>query len=87
MKAAIYTTYGSADVLTLEEVKKPSFADGEVLVQIHAASVTAADTMMRRGSPYLGRLMLGLRRPKQQILGTGFAGVIAAVGANVRAIG
>jgi NADPH:quinone reductase-like Zn-dependent oxidoreductase len=83
MKAAIYTTYGSADVLTLEEVKKPSFADGEVLVQIHAASVTAADTMMRRGSPYLGRLMLGLRRPKQQILGTGFAGVIAAVGANV----
>jgi len=83
VKAAIYATYGSADVLTLAEVNKPSPAEDEVLVQIYAASVTAADTMMRRGSPYLGRLMLGLRRPKQQILGTGFAGVIAAVGANV----
>lgn len=84
MKAAIYTSYGSADVLTLEEVNKPSPAENEVLVQIYAASVTAADTMMRRGSPHLGRLMLGLRRPKQQVLGTGFAGVIAAVGPNVR---
>ncbi len=83
MKVIKYTKYGSPDVLQVVEVDKPDPRENEVLVKIHAASVTAADTMMRKGSPYIGRLFLGLTKPKYSIVGTGFAGEIETVGKNV----
>ncbi|MDH5217890.1 MAG: NAD(P)-dependent alcohol dehydrogenase [Gammaproteobacteria bacterium] len=83
MKAVKYRQYGPAEVLTIEDTEKPAPKANEVLIKIKAASATRADTMMRRGAPYLGRIMLGLLRPKYQGLGTGFAGVIEAKGSAV----
>lgn len=83
MKASICTRYGSADVLQLQEIDKPIPKENEVLVKIQASSTTAADSMMRQGNPYYGRLFLGLTKPKYPITGTGFAGTIEVIGADV----
>ncbi len=84
MRAIVYLKYGSPEVLKLQEVKKPLPSENEVLVRVYAASVTAADVMMRKGRPYFGRLFIGLFKPKNPITGTGFAGVIEAVGTSVK---
>ncbi|MCB9069680.1 MAG: NAD(P)-dependent alcohol dehydrogenase [Calditrichae bacterium] len=83
MKAIVCTKYGSPDVLQLKEVEKPTPKPDEVLVKIFATTVTAAEGMMRKGTPFYGRLMLGILRPKSPIPGTGFAGIIESVGENV----
>jgi NADPH:quinone reductase-like Zn-dependent oxidoreductase len=83
MKAIVAKGYGAPDVLKLEKVAKPYPKENEVLVKVYAASATTADGMMRTGTPYIGRLFTGLRKPKHAIPGTGFAGVIEAVGENV----
>lgn len=83
MKAAIVTGYGSANLIKLVEMPIPQAKANEVLVKIHASSATRADTMMRTGKPYFGRLFLGLKKPNKQIPGTGFAGQITAVGNEV----
>lgn len=83
MKAIVATKYGSPEVLQLKDVEKPTPKANEVLVRIHASSVTAADTMMRRGTPFYGRLFIGLLKPNNPITGTGFAGVVEAVGKDV----
>ncbi|MBR9776621.1 MAG: NAD(P)-dependent alcohol dehydrogenase [Cytophagales bacterium] len=84
MKAVITTGYGSPEVFKLDQVAKPDPKANEVLVRIHASSVTKADSMMRTGKPYIGRLFLGLSKPKHPIWGSGFAGVIEAVGSAVK---
>ncbi|MCF8277023.1 MAG: NAD(P)-dependent alcohol dehydrogenase [Flavobacteriales bacterium] len=83
MKAIITTGYGSPEIFKMDNVAKPTAKPNELLIKIHASSVTKADTMMRTGKPYIGRLMLGLMKPKNPIWGTGFAGVIEAVGSEV----
>lgn len=83
MKAAIYTKYGSPEVIQVVDVVQPSPKSNEVLVKIKASSVTRADTMMRQGIPKFGRLFLGLFKPKNTALGTGFSGVVTAVGPQV----
>lgn len=83
MKASICTRYGSADVLQLQDIDKPTPKANEVLVKIYASSTTAADSMMRQGNPYYGRLFLGLTKPKYPITGTGFAGTVEALGNDV----
>lgn len=83
MKAVICSKYGSPNVLKVQEVEKPIPKKDEVLVKVHAASVTAADVMMRKGMPRYGRLFIGLFRPKNAIPGTGFAGKVEAVGNDV----
>ena len=84
MKAIVYHTYGSPDVLKLEEAEKPGPKDDEVLVKVLAASVNAADWHLMRGQPFLMRLMgFGLLKPKHTILGSDFAGRVEAVGRNV----
>lgn len=83
MKAVVCPQYGSPEVLRLEDVPTPTPSDDEVLVQVHAASVTAADSMMRRGIPFYARFFLGLTKPKQPIPGTGFAGEVVSVGEDV----
>src|SRR6184192_2895701 len=83
MKAIVYTQYGSPDVLQLKEVAKPTPQDNEVLVQVHAASVNAADWHLMRGTPFLARLVNGLQKPKNTKLGADVAGRVEAVGRNV----
>lgn len=83
MKAIITTAYGSPEIFKVATVAKPIAKANEILIRIHAASVTKADTMMRTGKPYIGRLMLGLTKPKHSVWGTGFAGVIESIGSDV----
>ena len=83
MKAIITTGYGSPEVFKMDSVARPTARPNEILVKMHASSVTKADTMMRTGKPYIGRLMIGLTKPKNPIWGTGFAGVVEAVGLGV----
>lgn len=84
MKAIVSTGYGGPEVLKLQTVQKPIPNENEVLIKIHAASITRAETMMRTGYPLIGRLFTGLIKPKNPISGTGFAGVVKAVGPGVR---
>ena len=83
MKAIVRTRYGSPDVLELREVEKPVPKDGEVLVQVHAASVNTLDWHLMRGQPFLLRAGGGLRKPKDTRLGVDLAGRVEVVGANV----
>ena len=83
MKAMITTTYGSPDVFRLENVAKPVPHPNQVLIKVHASAVTKADTMMRTGKPFIGRLFTGLSKPKLPVWGTGFSGVVEAVGSKV----
>src|SRR5215203_1010428 len=63
MKAIRKCDYGSAEVLALQEVEKPTPADNQILVQVRAASLNAADGHLLRGAPPM-RLLTGLRKPK-----------------------
>jgi NADPH:quinone reductase-like Zn-dependent oxidoreductase len=83
MKAIVYHVYGSPDVLELQEIEKPVAKAGEVLVKVHAASVNWLDWHFLTGTPFLARLMAGLRKPKHAVLGIDVAGRVEAVGANV----
>jgi NADPH:quinone reductase-like Zn-dependent oxidoreductase len=83
MKAIIVTKYGGPAVLQLQEVEKPTPKENEILIKIQASSVTTADTMMRTGKPYFGRLFMGLSKPKTEVAGTGFSGTIETLGDQV----
>ncbi len=83
MKAIVSTNYGGPEVLQMREVEKPTPGPNEVLIRIHATTVTAAQTMMRTGKPYYGRLFTGLTKPKQAVPGTELAGEVEAVGKAV----
>ena len=83
MKAIVRDRYGSPDVLELKDVKKPEIDDDGVLVRVRAASINAFDWHMMRGSPYLVRMMSGLRKPKSTAMGRDLAGHVEAVGKNV----
>ena len=83
MKAILYTTYGSPDVLQLKEVAKPTPKAHEVLVKVYAASANPADWHLLRGEPFLARLEAGLLKPKNIRLGADVAGRVEAIGSNV----
>jgi NADPH:quinone reductase-like Zn-dependent oxidoreductase len=84
MKAIVYTQYGTADVLQLKEIAKPTPKDDEVLVKVYAVSANAADIHLLRADPFLIRLSSGLLKPKNQILGSDIAGRVEAVGRNIK---
>ena len=83
MKAIVYTTYGSPDVLQLKDVEKPTPKDNQVLVKVRAASANPADWHLMRAEPFLARFANGLLKPKNTRLGADVAGRVEAVGSNV----
>ena len=84
MRAIVYDTYGSAEVLELRELDKPKVGDDDVLVRVHAAGVDPSVWHLMTGLPYLVRLMgNGVRRPKSGVPGLDLAGRVEAVGKNV----
>ena len=83
MQAIAYDRYGPPEVLRVASVAQPQPQAGELLVAVRAAAVSAADSVARRGTPFIARLAFGLLRPKMRILGTEFSGVVQSVGAGV----
>jgi NADPH:quinone reductase-like Zn-dependent oxidoreductase len=88
VKAATYQRYGPPDVVQITEIAKPAPRDNEVLIRVHATTVTSGDWRARSmklppGFGLMGRLVFGISGPRQPILGTEIAGVVEAVGKNV----
>lgn len=83
MRAVVHTSYGSPDVLQLKEISKPTPKDDEVLVRVHATTVTPVDCTFRRGKDFFARLFTGIMKPKNPILGAELAGKVEGVGQNV----
>lgn len=91
MKTIVYTEYGPPEVLQIKEMAKPTPRDNEVLVRVHATTVTIGDTIMRslniprpRLERLLARIFLGIWKPKRPILGMELAGTIESTGRNVK---
>ena len=84
MKAIVSTKHGPPEVLQLKEVPKPISGEKEILIRVHAATVTQGDVMLRKLHPmmYLPMRLFGVRRKK--IPGHEFAGEIESVGADVK---
>lgn len=84
MKAAVRTTYGPPkDVLSIEEIDKPTPTNNEVLIRVYAASVNRSDYHVLTGKPFPMRLFTGLFKPKLAVTGSDFAGQIEATGPAV----
>lgn len=84
MQAVLQTRYGSPSVLQRREVPIPTPQPHEILIKVHATTATAADAMMRKGQPWIGRLYTGLTKPKRPISGVEFAGQVQAIGHEVQ---
>jgi NADPH:quinone reductase-like Zn-dependent oxidoreductase len=83
MKIVFCTQYGGPSVLQVKETSVILPNEDEVIVKNRASAITTADTFLRKGEPKFGRLFIGLRKPKNPKVGTGFAGVISQAGKNV----
>ena len=83
MKAIVTTKYGAPEVLLMKEVDKPVPGDNEILIKIHASSVSSGDARMRRADPFVIRLIFGFSKPKKSILGVVVSGEVEAVGKAV----
>jgi NADPH:quinone reductase-like Zn-dependent oxidoreductase len=83
MRAVVNTRYGSPDILEIRQVPKPVPKAGEVLIRVHATTVSRTDCGILRARPFFLRFFMGFRRPRCTILGMDFAGEVEAVGAGV----
>lgn len=84
MKAAVYTQYGSPEVLRVKQVEKPLPQKNELLIRIRATSVNSGDWRLRKADPYAVRLFFGLLKPKINILGSVFSGEVESIGEEVK---
>lgn len=85
MQAIVQDAYGSPDVLQLRDINPPEIGPGELLLRVHAAGVDPGVWHLMAGIPYVVRLAMGLRRPRNPVRGLDVAGVVEAVAANVTA--
>ena len=83
MKAVVYTKYGPPEVAQLMEVTKPFPKDNEVLIKVYSTTVNRTDSGFRSAEYFISRFWSGLLRPKHQILGCEFAGIIEDIGKSV----
>jgi NADPH:quinone reductase-like Zn-dependent oxidoreductase len=83
MRAVVQDAYGSPDVFRLAQIGIPKVADNQVLVRVHAAGLDRGTWHLMAGQPYLLRLALGLRKPKNPVPGLDLAGTVVAVGSAV----
>ena len=83
MTAVTARAYGGPEVLANETVPVPTPQAGELLVEVRASSLNALDWHFLTGTPYLMRLMFGMRRPKRFVRGADVAGVVVDVGEGV----
>lgn len=83
MKASVNEIYGGPEVLQIKEVPKPQVKDNEVLIKVHATTVNRTDCGFRQPEYLLVRLISGLFKPKNTILGSEFAGTICELGKNI----
>jgi len=87
MRAAMTRRYGPPEVVRIEEVDTPVFEDHEVLVRVQVTTVNRTDCGFRAATPFITRFWSGLQKPRNPILGTEFAGVVASVGRRVTSFG
>jgi NADPH:quinone reductase-like Zn-dependent oxidoreductase len=83
MKASFRSSYGSAEVLSIQEIPKPVPKDDEVLIKVHAASVSRTDLHVLTGKPGIMKLFTGLTKPRSPVTGSDFAGEIESTGKDV----
>ncbi|WP_258102115.1 NAD(P)-dependent alcohol dehydrogenase [Marinoscillum pacificum] len=83
MKAVVYEKYGFPDILELKELPRPEPGSDQVLIKVLAASVNKADWHLLTGDPFPVRLMAGLTKPKNKVLGADVVGVVERIGSNV----
>lgn len=83
MRAVVHDRYGPPEVLRIEEVERPVPHDDEVLVRIHATTVSRSDCGWRGADPFFIRVFTGLLRPRRRILGSELAGEVEGVGSTV----
>jgi len=83
MRAIVHTTYGPPDVAKLMTVSKPIPKDNEILVKVYSSTVNRTDSGFRSAEYFISRFWSGLLRPKNQILGSEFAGIVEETGQGV----
>jgi len=84
MKAMVQRAYGSPEVIALQHTVKPSPGNKDILIRVHAATVGPSDCAFRKGDPFMIKVLYGFFKPKYAIGGTELAGIIEAVGADVK---
>ena len=84
MQAVIRNAYGSAEMLKLASLERPTYREHEVLIRVRATSINAADVHFLHGTPFFLRLASGLFKPSSPLLGADMAGTIEAVGSQVK---
>ena len=84
MKAAVYTKYGPPEVIKIIELPKPIPKENEVLIKVYASTVNRTDAGFRSAEYFISRFWTGLFKPKNQVLGCEFSGVIESVGKGVK---
>jgi NADPH:quinone reductase-like Zn-dependent oxidoreductase len=83
MRAVVQDRYGSSEVLRLARVARPVLGNNQVLLHVNAAGLDRGTEHLMTGKPYVARLFVGLRKPKNPIPGRDAAGTVAAVGSSV----
>jgi NADPH:quinone reductase-like Zn-dependent oxidoreductase len=84
MKAAVRSKYGLPGDLSIKELDIPTPKDNEVLIRVHASTVNRSDCHVLSGKPFFMRLLTGLFKPRESIIGTDFAGQVESVGSAVQ---